>query len=566
MKKILKIFAITNVLILALVAVAGFFLYQNYNKGKKETKKVALEELDMQVYGVTKEDISEDVIYPLYLSGAEKNVETYAYDSTNDIYNVKTSKHVKADLEEKKKKTKYTIDNCLWAYNPFGTHDFSLYLYLKATDVTSLRYTVHVEDENIPDFTRTANVDASLIGTKEIECLIAGLVPGVQNYIILKLENDSGKIIKRIVYSLTPPKTKGEVQNQLILTDGPSLTERSNGLYMFFGHDAENKKMRPAIYLFDNSGILRGSIPIVKGETCQVLFLNGCMLYNYSGTNFASVSPLGQVVKIYQLSGYRSVNDYVYDGFGNIVTIATKKGASSIEDQLVSINLETGKTAHLVDMRSLLKKVKKKSTDSSDWIGLNSVVWAGSDSVLVSARELSGILKIRNISSVNPTIEYIIGDASLWKKQGKTKGLLTKYVDPNNTTTLNTDPFLSQYGQSSLALSTIDEQYPSNETQYYLTMFDNNYKKKKTDTSYYYKYYVDETAGTYDLAKTFKIPYSTYESSVQEYAGNIIVNSGTDCSVGEYDTEGGLISQLKYNVETYTYRVMKFDFKNFWFS
>ncbi len=566
MKKILKIFAITSLIMLLLMGVAAFFAYRSYNQEEKEKKEVTQEELDMQVYGITKEDVSVDKVFPLYLSKDKKNVETYSYKSANDIYNVKNSKKVKASLENLKKKNKYTVDNCLWAYNPFGTHELSLYLYFETKELTMLRYTVHVENEDIPDFTRSAMVEDSVVGKKGLECTISGLVPGVENFIILKLQDESGTIVKRVVYSITPPRLKGTVQNQLSVIDGPSLTNISNGLYLFFGHDTENKKMDRAIYLYDNSGILRGAIPIINNQANRVIFIEDTMFYNYSNERFARVSSFGQVLKTYRLKSYKTVNDYTYDGFGNILTIATKTKGKAVEDQIVSLNLETGKTTPLVSMGDLLKKVKQKSKNSSDWIGLNSIIWAGKDSVILSARNLSGIIKVTNISSVKPSIQYIIGDASLWKGKVKSTKILPKYVADTNTDAVNTEPFISQYGQSTVTLSPVDEQYPSNDSQYYLTMFNNNYNKEKAQTSYFYKFFVDELAGTYDLAKSFEVPYSTYESSIQEYAGNIIVNSGTDCSVCEYDTQGILIQELKYNVETFTYRVFKEDFKNFWFS
>ncbi len=564
MKKILKIFAITSFIMILLLGVAAFFAYRSYSQEEKAKKEASKEELDMKVYGISKEDVSADTVIPLYLSTDKKNVETYSYQNADDIYNVGNSKNVKASLEDLKRKNKYTVDNCLWAYNPFGTHELSIYLYFRTKEVTTLRYTVHVEDEDIPDFTRSAAVGE--VGKKEIECTISGLVPGIENFIVLKLQDDSGTVVKRVVYSITPPKVKGAVQKQLTVIDGPSLTSLSNGLYLFFGHDTKNKKMDRSIYIYDNTGILRGAIPIKNNQANRVLFMDGDIFYNFSEANFARVNAFGQVLKIYRLKGYKTVNDYTYDGFGNILTIATKTNTKTVEDQIVSLNLETGKTTPLVRMSDLLKKVKQKSKNTSDWIGLNSIIWAGKDSVIVSSRDLSGIIKIRNISSVKPSIQYVIGDALLWKGKVKSKKILPKYVADTNTDALTTEPFISQYGQSTVTRSFVDEQYPSNDSQYYLTMFNNNYNKEKAKTSYFYKFYVDEVAGTYDLAKSFEIPYSTYESSAYEYAGNIIVNSGTDCSVGEYDTDGGLIQELKYNVETFTYRVFKEDFKNFWFS
>ena len=45
-------------------------------------------------------------------------------------------------------------------------------------------------------------------------------------------------------------------------------------------------------------------------------------------------------------------------------------------------------------------------------------------------------------------------------------------------------------------------------------------------TSYYYKYKVDENAGTYTLVQSFEVPFSGYVSSVQECEDTILVDSG----------------------------------------
>ncbi|MEG2441185.1 MAG: aryl-sulfate sulfotransferase [Acetivibrio sp.] len=563
MKKILKTIAVVSVIMLVLLGTGAFFLYRSYNEKEKAEKKVMQEERDMQVYGIKKEKITEDEIFPLYLSGDEKNVKTFSFSKTEDIYNVKKSKEVKEKLDDFKKKNKYPLENCLWVYNPFGTHELSLYLYFEPRQVVSLRYTIHIEDEDIPDYTRTAEVNKKLAEDKKLECTITGLVPGVKNYIIVKLYDTKGNQVKRMVYSITPPELEGKVPSKLIRKDGSSLAEMSNGLYLFLGYDTENKKIKKKIYLYDNSGIIRGTIPLVKDQANRVSYIHDHLFYNYSDTGFAEVSSLGQVMKTYEVKGYTLAKDYVYDGFGSILSIASKKGCKTIEDQVISLNLNTGKTKRLIDMGTLLKKVKENEKNKEDWIGLNSIIWAGSDSIIISAGEISGIFKINNISSVKPSLQYVIGDKPLLKKKGIKKKFYAKYEADTNQNALKEEPFLSQYGQSNVQYSTTQNNAP---TQYYLTMFNNNYNKSKEKTSYYYKYYIDEDGKTYDLAESFKVPFSTIESSVQEYKENLIVNSGTNASLGEYDTKGVLIQELIYPVETFTYRIWKEEFKNFWFS
>lgn len=589
MKKILKLMLITSGIMLIFLGVIGVMAYQSYNKKQKTEEAIHKEELDMRVYGMEKEDISEDTIIPLYLSGAQKNVETFTYKSGKSIYNTEKSKKAKEALEDLKKRNKYSIDNPLWALNPFGTNELSLYLYMSLAQKVTVKYTIHVEDEDIPDFNRTAKIEDSMLANKEAECQILGLIPGMENFIIIKLCDDTGKVVKRTVFRITPDKLKGSAQANLAATDGNSLEEMSNGLYFFLGHDSDNSKMPRKIYIYDNSGILRGAIPLINGRATNILFVDGQMLFNCSKNQFAQVNDLGQVVNTYKLSGYTTVNDFTYDGYGHIITIASKNKEASIEDRIVSLDLASGQTTQLLNMGSLLKNIKKKAVKPSgtkklDWIGLNSVLWSGTDSVILSSRELSAIIKVINISSIKPTIHYVLGDEKLLKALGQKKRIFPKLSQESEgeESALAAGEFISQFGQSGLGYSQADE---NSATKYYLSMFNNNYgyvptrkklnwkdypfvgtRKKKAATSFYYKYLVDEETGMYELAQSFQIPYSTYESSVQEYNGNIIVNSSSDCSLNEYDSKGMLIQELKYHVDTYTYRIVKMDLKNFWFN
>lgn len=589
MKKILKIMLITSGIMLILLGVVGVMVFQGYNKKQKALESEHKEELDMRVYGIAKEDVSEDSIIPLYLSGSQKNVETFTYKTAEDVYKPQNSEKAQKALEELKKRNKYTIDNPLWAYNPYGTNELSLYLYMNLAEKVSVKYTIHVENEDIPDFTRTARIEDSLLANKEAECQIMGLVPGMENYIIIKLCDDKGKIVKRAVFAITPDKQSGKVQTQLAASKGTSMEEMTNGLYFFMGHDSDNKKMPRKIFLYDNSGVLRGAIPIANDRTVKIMYINDNMFYNYSRNQFASVNNMGQVENTYKINGYTIANDFTYDGYGHIISIADKQKGGSVEDRVVSFDMASGKTTELLNMGSILKNVKKKAVKPKgekklDWLGLNSILWSGTDSVILSSRELSAVIKVINISSVKPAIHYVLGDKELMKALGQKKRIFPKYTEEEDSeqSALAAGEFISQFGQSCVNYSQADD---NSGTRYYLSMYNNNYgynstrkkldwsdypfvgtKKKKAATSYYYKYLVDEETGMYELAQSFQLPYSTYESSVQEYGDNIIVNSASDCSLGEYDSKGMLIQELKYNVDTYTYKIVKMDLKNFWFD
>ena len=119
--------------------------------------------------------------------------------------------------------------------------------------------------------------------------------------------------------------------------------------------------------------------------------------------------------------------------------------------------------------------------------------------------------------------------------------------------------------------------------QYYLYMCNNNFGTSESrtydwtaidgietsvkggETSYYYKYLVDENAGDYRLVQSFEVPFSAYVSSAQEYGETIIVDSGMAGVFGEYSSDGSLIREYRMELaKNYIYRVYKYDFSEFW--
>lgn len=601
MKHYLKIALITSAVMLVVIGGLAGLAGKGYFSIQDKEKETSKEELDINLYDKPKRELGNTPVTTLSTKGEDK-VLTFSHKNAKDIYNVKTSKRVKQMLDEEKKADRYNFDSPLWAYNPFGTNELSLYLYFNTPNAAKLKYTIQVKNDDIPDFTRTCYNKNGMQVSEEHEYQIIGLVPGMENYIYLDLYDSKGEVTKSAVYRFKPDKLAGNIVTQLMTVDGKSTEQVSNGLYFFLGHDTDNKKAPKKIYLYDNSGVIRGSIPLVNYRTDRFLMKDGQMLYNYSNKGFAAVNSIGQVMKTYDLGRYTQHHDFIYDGYGHLLVLASKNGEKSIRDRIVSLDLKNGKVKELVDLGKIIPKMKKKASKGSgtkklNWINLNSIAMVGSNSVAVSSKELSSILKIDGITSILPSLDYIIGANSIWEKtkykdkvyQKAAKESEENEGDTNQTEASGTNAssstknlFMSQFGQSDI--SVINENGLDSE-QYYIMMYNNNYgnsdtrkdikwssirnvgtKKKEASTSKYYKYYVDEAAGTYQLAETFRVPYSNYDSSIQDYNGHFIVNSGLECSVGEYDREGVLIHGLNYNVSTYTYRVRKESMKNFWFQ
>ena len=66
-----------------------------------------------------------------------------------------------------------------------------------------------------------------------------------------------------------------------------------------------------------------------------------------------------------------------------------------------------------------------KSYSAMNWIHINSIELLGTDSLLLSSRETSTIIKIDNIYD-EPTVDYLIGSPNFWEGSGYEDLLLTQ--------------------------------------------------------------------------------------------------------------------------------------------
>lgn len=473
----------------------------------------------------------------------------------------------------------YTMDAPLAVLNPFGTGSNGLYLYFTTDYNCQIRYTVTTDDESIPAYTATAN-SAEEFG-KVQEFLLIGLVPGQENQVTLEAVNRQGEVKQSFPFTIQMPETTSGHPNRLEATEGESTAEMSDGLFYAMGLS----DYYGYTFFFDNDGILRYEMLLDGYHSDRILSLNDQILACVGSNKIARISRIGQVLQVYDLGRFELHHDFNWGPDGELVALATNTEGETVEDQLIAIDMESGEMTLLVDFSALMNDyfvtTEKVSANSSffwqaglwDWLHLNSVQYLEEeDAVVVSSRETSTILKVKNVHE-EPAIDWMIGDEAFWQGTGFARYSLTREGD-----------FTPQYGQHDVTVI-YDESLP--EGQYYLRMFDNNYWANSTRTGYtptlpdtvgqaltedesivshVYYYLVDENAGTFQLAWSFDVPYSSVVSNVQLLeGGNYVVNSGVPQVYGEYDAEGNLIRQFQYHSMMNGYRVMKDDFVGCWF-
>ena len=566
--------------VLAAVVLAGVLVVSKYLVGGEKRTRDKWE-VETGTYTFTDDEINVQ----MYRQPVEASIEVAQilpgeYEQEGfTYYNEEVQQRLAQSLMTMMAGGEFTMEAPLAVLNPFGTGSNGLYLYFNTDTNCQIRYTVTTEDESIPAYTATAN-SAQEFG-KVQEFLLIGLVPGLENEVTLEAVNRQGEVKQSFTFTIQMPETTSGHANRLEATEGDSTAEMSEGLFYAMGLS----DYYGYTFFFDNDGILRYEMLLDGYHSDRILSLGDQILACVGSNKIARISRIGQVLQVYDLGRFELHHDFNWGPDGELVALATNTEGETVEDQLISINMESGEVTLLVDFSALMNSyfvtTEKVAANSSffwqaglwDWLHLNSVQYlAEEDAVVVSSRETSTILKVKNVHE-EPAIDWMIGDDAFWEGTEFAQYSLTKEGD-----------FTPQYGQHDVTVI-YDDSLP--EGQYYLRMFDNNYWANSTRTEYtpslpdsvgqaltedesivshVYYYLVDENAGTFQLAWSFDVPYSSVVSNVQLLeGGNYVVNSGVPQVYGEYDAEGNLIRQFQYHSMMNGYRVMKDDFVGYWF-
>ena len=547
-KRILVLIIIILIIINIIIAIS--YVFKHFERTQAEKNVIFLDE-----------SLGEDV-----------------YSFREEIYNLKTDKKDRSLYDQQEKideniqrftKKKYTLENPLVIYNAYNTNLLSCNVYFKTKKLSKIEYTVHIEGEEIPDYTNILYNEEGY--SKDHKYQIIGLVPGYKNQVKLTAKTENGEVAGTKTISINVPKIDVEIPI-VESNEGTSTKELENGLYALLGYNigkTDDKWVQDsqAILLYDNYGTIRGIIPIKENMPDRIEFYEGYMYYNYSDSEIIKVNRLGKIEKSYDFEGYINHHDFILDKENKkiIFLVDDSKDLTTTEDKIVVKDLNTGNTDIIIDMKEILKELYQKLPAKQDWIHLNSVDVRKND-IIVSSKHLNSIICIENYIE-NPKLKYIIGDSDFYE------GIYDEKIvyEPKGEFNLH----------SSQHYATYNENENESENEYYITFYNNNnvsmstevewfdWKEKytwaKDKKSYYYKYLVNEKEKTFELVDSVEVPFSGILSNAEVLEnGNIQIASGVPSWFGEYDEEGNLIKEFTYECERYTYRITKYNFDKFW--
>lgn len=560
MKKYLK-----KIIFLAVVIVTVYILSIFINNYFEDYFEKSLKNYDWieDHVEIVKSGYYGDNIYQV-----EKNKRINYYDS---LY----QKAIDENIERLKSEDDYLFTNPLLILNPYGTNKVGLNVYFTTEEEIKLSYTIRVKStDEIPEYSN--NLYNQEEYSKVHEYQVIGLVAGHINEIEFISENREGKKeTYKVVVNLIDIKTSSQIKIETI--DGEETTEElTNGLYTILGNDSDEEDY---VAMYDNNGILRMEIPIIGYRAHKILLGNDKIYFSISQTKIVELNRLGKITNIYKTGKYQLHHDYTFDNEGNILVLANNTTKETEEDCLIKIDLETQEVTEVIDFQGMFFEYAKKCVldtvsvrdegeDGLDWLHLNSIEFVDGD-VLLSSRETSSIIKVSDIYG-EQKLEYILADKYLWEGTKFEKYIYEKKGD-----------FLIHAGQHSLTyVPTEDEKI------YYIHFYNNNYGKANSkpdkdytnigiknttspfegDASYYYVYKVNEYDKTFEKVEEIEVEYSGIVSSIQLLDDNVIIDSGTKGVFAEYDKNNNLIKKFKINLNKYmVYRVIKYDFNNFYF-
>ena len=499
------------------------------------------------------------------------------------FYDVGVQERLEGALEDLKAREEFswTADRPLAVLNPYGTGSNGLYLYFETDVPTQASYTIHVDQEGIEDYSATSAKEGRRNYSRQHEFQVIGLVPGQTNEVTLTLTGSWGNVRQIVHFTVDMPDTQSGYATQLAVTDGTSAQPQADGLFTM---------MRVNGYLgygffYDNSGVLRYEMVLEGFGLDRLLFDGDELITCVSSTRLARINGLGQVTQVYDLDGYELHHDIGFGREGEVLALAEHEGGETVEDVVLSIDLDSGAVTELLDFTQVMQSYFEMTRPVGplddffwqagewDWIHLNSLQYLPEDdSLIVSSRETSAIIKIADMHG-EPAVDWLAGDSRFWEDTPYTELCLTQEGD-----------FVPQYGQHCVEYLKAGE----DDGIYYLNVYNNNYWSLNTrdftldvadsvgtdlygsesDASQVYVYRIDENARTFSLEDSFDVPYSSIVSngSLCQDSSNWVVNSGISMVFGEYDSTGTLIREYAYECSMQNYRTFKYTMSGIWFQ
>lgn len=166
-------------------------------------------EIQTGSYAFTDEELQIDLYTdPVEASITVLQMVPHEYQSEGfTYYDESVQQRLAQSLATMLETREHTLAEPLAVLNPFGTGSNGLYLCFTTEARCQIRYTVHVDDADIPDYTATANNNGKDGYSRVHEFLLIGLVPGETNTVTLEAVGTQGRVRDSFSFTIDMPET-----------------------------------------------------------------------------------------------------------------------------------------------------------------------------------------------------------------------------------------------------------------------------------------------------------------------------------------------------------------------
>ncbi|MEZ5043679.1 MAG: aryl-sulfate sulfotransferase [Saprospiraceae bacterium] len=263
---------------------------------------------------------------------------------------------------------------------------------------------------------------------------VFGLYAGIDNTVKLSFLNESNTVLGTKVYTIkTEPLIADlpEIKIEVPYT-GPKRADFT--LVSYFGHNGINVPLRP--FMFDQFGDIRWYLNYSEHPRLKHLFYdvgieklqNGNYYFaNGESDRIYEVDAFGLIVKTWDLPGFEHHHQVYEKPNGNFLVTVSKRGINTVEDHIVEVDRQLNTIINVWDLRQSLDYGRTAMTSNrSDWIHVNAIVFDESDQTIILSGRSQGVVKL---TAENEVI-WILGNHKGWGNAGNGVDLNTKLLKP----------------------------------------------------------------------------------------------------------------------------------------
>ncbi|WP_026834636.1 aryl-sulfate sulfotransferase [Eubacterium xylanophilum] len=300
---------------------------------------------------------------------------------------------------------KYSVSKPYVVVNPYGDAPLSAYIMFSLKGEYKVKITV-------PGKTENADVKGEISGKDYFRVPVVGLYPGKTNKVKLEITDSKKKKVKSTVVDVKTEALPKCLDNAIRLEKGGK-----SSAYNLTIVSGQNTKYP---FAYDCNGDIRWFVSETTGSYGIFPLSNNRLIYQTD----ASLTPTeekAQATEMWEMDYMGRIYQiyFVKNGIHHEVIEKTKGGnllvlSSSIdghiEDVVLEIDRETGKTVKELDMRKIFDSTY---VDKTDWAHLNTVSYNEKDnSILLSPRNVHAAVKV---DWKTDEIKWIIANPQMFK-------------------------------------------------------------------------------------------------------------------------------------------------------